>query len=228
MSLAIFQSKFVLVGGRHLSTLEPTNMLLTSTTGRQWEPSLPPMPTKRYKASSMSTRSPEVLVVAGGQVSLGEQLDVVEVLRGKWVTIDPFPEPCSCMLSAFHDGKLYFMKREVLQSIVFTCRYTSLISASNSSSCSTSTDGQLWRQFQAPSGRGASSVSFSSRLVCIDYQGRLRGYSGMAQSWIAATTTGPTPNRFGATAATVTHSGELIFTHESGGVYRGTVLGKLK
>ena len=96
MSLAIYQSKFVLVGGRHSSTREATNQLLTSTTGRQWEPSLPPMPTKRYRTSSVSTRSPEVLVMAGGWDSNHEGLDVVEVLQGdKWLMVDPLPAPAA-------------------------------------------------------------------------------------------------------------------------------------
>ena len=55
--------------------------------------------------------------------------------------------------------------------------YASLISVSN-----TSTDGQLWRLVQAPSWRGASSVSFSSQLVRIDYQER-RGFMGTPM-WI--------------------------------------------
>ena len=96
MSLTIYQSKLVLVGGLHPSTREATNQLLTSTAGRLWEPSLPPMPTKRYRTSSVSTRSPEVLVVAGGWDSNHEGLDVVEVLQGdKWLIVDPLPAPAA-------------------------------------------------------------------------------------------------------------------------------------
>ena len=74
MFLTTYLSKLVLVDGRHLSTGEPTNQLFTSATGQQWEPSLPPMPTKRYGTSSVSTRSPEVLVVAGGLGSIHKKL----------------------------------------------------------------------------------------------------------------------------------------------------------
>ena len=98
MSLTIYQSKLVLVGGCHPSTREATNQLLTSTTGRQWESSLPPMPTKRYGTSSVSTRCPEVLVVAGGLDSNDEVLDVVEVLQGdKWLTVDPLHQLLACI-----------------------------------------------------------------------------------------------------------------------------------
>ena len=103
MSLTIYQSKLVLVGGRNPFSLEATNQLLTSTTGQEWEPSLPPMPTKRYQTSSVSTRSPEVSVVAGRRDSNYEALDVVEVLQGdKWLMVDPLPAPAVRMPSTLH------------------------------------------------------------------------------------------------------------------------------
>ena len=50
------------------------------------------MPTRRSYASLLSTR--EVLVVAGGQDTNGEMIDVVEVLlQDKWVSVDPLPSP---------------------------------------------------------------------------------------------------------------------------------------
>ena len=151
MSLTIYQSKFVLVGGLHPSTHEPTNQLLTSTTGRQWKPSLPPMPTKRSCTSSVSIRSPEVLVVAGGYGSSHEELDVVEVLQGdKWLMVDPLPAPAALMPSTLHDGKICFLRHGRQDSTVFTCSCTSLISSCSKSSGNSSTDRPLWQQFQAP------------------------------------------------------------------------------
>ena len=228
MSLTTYQSKLVLVGGRHPSTGEPTNQLLTSTTGLQWEPSLPPMPTKRYATSAVSTRSPEVLVVAGGRGSNQENIDVVEVLQeDKWLMVDLLPEPACGMCSTLHDGKLCFMSRGYHGSTVFTCNCTSLISLCSKSSGNSSTDRPLWRQFQAPGGRCNTSVaSCSSRLVFIDDWGRVRGYSRMTRSWLTTTSIGPTPYRDGNTAAAVLNTGELILAHEYGGVYRGAVSGE--
>ena len=228
MSLTIYQSKLVLVGGRHPSTHEPTNQLLTSTTGRRWELSLPPMPTKRYDTSSVSTRSPEVLVVAGGWDSHrdGEVLDVVEVLQGdKWLVVDPLPAPGYSMRSTLHDGNLCFVRHGRKDSTVFTCSCTSLISSCSKSSHKSSTDRQLWHQFQAPGGRGTTIASCSSRLVFIDARAKVRGYSSMTQSWLMATSTGPTPDEDGYTAATVLNRGMLILAHREGGVYRGAVSG---
>ena len=230
MSLTIYQSKLVLVGGLHPSTREATNQLLTSTAGRLWEPSLPPMPTKRYRTSSVSTRSPEVIVVAGGcgLASSHEKLDVVEVLQGdKWLMVDPLPAPVAWMHSTLHDGKICFMRRGGRDSTVFTCSCTSLISSCSKSSGNSSTDRPLWQQFQAPGGGWGSAIaSCYSRLVFIDYLGRVRGYSSMTRSWLMTTSTGPTPDRIGSIAATVLNTGELILAHHVGGVYRGAVSGK--
>ena len=204
MSLAIYQSKFILVGGRHPTTHEPTNQLLTSATGRQWERSLPPMPTKRYQTSSVSTTSPEILVVAGGWGSNFKMFDVVEVLLGdKWLTVDPLPAPASIMHSTLHDGKLCFMKREDQPSTIFTCNCTSLISSCSKSSGNSPADRPLWQQFEAPGGYDTTIVSCSSRLVLLDGWGRVRGYSNKARSWLTATSAGSTPDRDGSTAATV-------------------------
>ena len=227
MSLTTYQSKLVLVGGHHPYTREATNRLLTSTTGRHWEPSLPPMPTKRYRTSSVSTRSPEVLVVAGGQVSYYDTLDVVEVLQGdKWLMVDPLPAIAAAMRSTLHDGNICFMRIGVQDSTVFTCSCTSLISSCSKSNGSSSTDRPLWRQFQAPSSARETIASCSSRLVLIDGRGSVRGFSSMTRSWLMATGTGPIPDRAGRIAATVLSKGKLILAHEYGGVYRGAVSGE--
>ena len=227
MSLTIYQSKFVAVGGQDPSTREATNTILTSTTGRQWEPSLPPMPTKRYRTSSVSTTSPEVLVVAGGKVSDYEMLNIVEVLMtGQWITIDPLPAPASDMVSTVHEGNLYFMTRGNTPNTITTCSCTSLISSCTDSSRTSSIDSPLWSQFQAP-GVCKSIVSYSSRLITIDGRGTARGYSSTTQSWVEASIAGDTPDVNDYATATVLPTGEILYCHSDGGVYRGTRLGEI-
>ena len=239
MSLAIYQSKFVAVGGLDLSTCEGTNTILTSTTGRQWEPSLPPMPTKRCNTSSVSIKSPKILVVAGGLRSDDEGknmewINIVEVLMTDlWITIDPLPAPQNGMTSTVHEGNLYFMARYCdTPNPIMTCSCTSLISSCTDSSHTSSTDSPLWSQFQGPR-RYDSIVSYSSQLVIIDYLGTARGYSSITQSWVEASIAGDTlaidDNDYDDeyAIAYVLPTGELLYCHDEGGVYRGTISGEI-
>ena len=227
MSLTTYQSKFVLVGGLHHSTKELTNTLHTSATGRQWESSLPPMPTKRSRTSSVSTRSPEMLIVAGGWDLNGEALDVVEVLHeDKWTTFDPLPAPAYGMCSTLHDGNLHFIGGLNQGTNLYTCSCSSLISSVTESTSTTSTDSPLWRQYQA-SCECTTAVSCSSRLANIDNEGTVRGYCNISQSWVEATSTGDISNKNTSfIAATVLTTGDIVYCHENGGVYRVSLSGE--
>ena len=232
MSLTTYQSMFVAVGGRHPSTYKPTNLLFTSDTGLKWKPSLHPMPTKRSHTSSVSTRSPEVLVVASGQSSGWTKLNVVELLLGdQWSTVDPLPplpELCHSMQSTFHYGNIYFVGGGGQCAIVYTCSCTSLVSSCGNN---TTTDRPLWRQFRALWDHTAV-VSYSSHLVSINSRCIIRAYSSVSQSWVEATSTGD--RRDGYTpyvitkyvAAAVLPTGELVYAHQSGGVYKVKLSGE--
>ena len=230
MSLTTYQSMFVAVGGRHPSTYKYTDLLFTSDTGLQWQPSLPPMPTKRSHTSSVSTRSPEVLVVAGGEISGGRELNVVELLLGdQWSTVDPLPAPCYYMHSTLHDGNLYFIGGPTQGDTVYTCSCTSLISSCDTN---TTTDRPLWRQFKAPD-TFTAAVSYSSRLVSIDHVCTIRAYSSVSQSWVEATSTGDRSHVYTSykyspnVAAAVLPTGELVYAHLYGGVYKVKLSGEL-
>ena len=224
MSLTTYQSMFVAVGGRHPSTSEPTNLLFTSDTELQWQPSLPPMPTKRSSTSSVSTRSPEVLVVAGGWGSGERKLNVVELLLGdQWSTVDPLPAPCFYMCSTLHDGNLYFMGGGLQGDTVYTCSCTSLISSCGTN---TTTDRPLWRQFKAP-GRYTVAVSYSSRLVSIDCMWTVSAYSSVSQSWLKATSIGDRSHYYDSNmAAAVLPTGELVCACSNGGFYKVKLSGE--
>ena len=218
MSLTTYQSMFVAVGGQHPSTHECTDLLFTSDTGLQWQPSLPPMPTKRSHTLSVNTRSPEVLVVAGGQGSGWRELNVVELLLGdQWSTVDPLPAPCWDMCSTLHDGNLYFMGGGRPGDTVYTCSCTSLISSCGTN---TTTDTPLWRQFKGPNCNTAA-VSYSSRLVSIDTNYTIKAYSSVSQSWVEATSTGDSSHEYtNFVAAAVLPTGEFVYAHRFGGVYK--------
>ena len=226
MSLTTYQDKLVAVGGRHPSTNEVTDQLLTSATGEDWQPSLPPMPTKRYSTSSVSAGSPEVLIVAGGKGSDNRDLHTVEVLLDdQWSTAHPLPTPCYKMRSSLHEGNFYFTGGMDQENTIYTCSCTSLITSCGLTGNDTSTTSPVWRELYAPDDTMAI-VSYSSRLTTVDNRCSIRGYSNMRQSWVETTSKGKRED--GNTlylAAAVLPTGQLVVAH-GGGVYRVTVSGE--
>ena len=228
MSLTTYQDKLVAVGGRHPSTLEVTDLLLTSATGEDWQPSLPPMPTKRYYTSSVSAGSPEVIIVAGGRYSNKRDLHTVEVLLGdQWSTAHPLPTPCCYMRSSLHEGNFYFTGGDYQRDNIYTCSCTSLITSCGLTGNDTSTTTPVWRELEAP-GDTKAIVSYSSRLITVDKRCSIRGYSNMRQSWVETTSEGKREDGFTTLfiAAAVLPTGQLVVAHRDGGVYRVTLSGE--
>ena len=231
MSLTTYQDKLVAVGGCHHFTGKATDQLLTSATGEDWQPSLPPMPTKRYFTSSVSAGSPEVIIVAGGKDSDGSNFHTVEVLLGdQWSTAHPLPTPCSSMRSSLHEGNFYFTGGYRQENTIYTCSCTSLITSCVPSGNDMSTTTPVWSKLEAPDDTRAI-VSCSSRLISIDKWCAIRGYSSIRQSWVETTSEGEMEDG-GTTvciAAAVLPTGQLVVAHEHdayGGVYRVTLSGE--
>ncbi len=219
-SLTTYQSKFVLVGGCRPSTWEPTNYLLTSTTGLDWEPSLRAMPTRRSFPSSVSGGSPEVLVVAGGWGSSGEDLDVVEVLlNDHWTTADSLPSSCYGMRSTFHEGNFYFTGGLGKRKILFICSVESLTASASNGRTRRLT---IWRTVTTLTDIFAI-ISYVSNLIGIDRHSTIRSYSNKTEEWIETTSEGDRPVG-GCIAAAVLSTGQLLVT-SGNGVYKGTLSG---
>ncbi len=222
-SLTTYQSKFVLVGGWHPSTWKPTNSLLTSTTGLDWMPSLPAMPTRRYRASSVSGGSPEVLVVAGGiGGSHGEDLDVVEVLlNDHWTTADSLPSSCYDMRSTFHEGNFYFTGGAYKVNILLLCSLESLIASASNGRTRRQT---IWRTVTTLTDILAI-VSYVSNLIGIDYYSTIRSYSNKTEEWIETTSEGDRPEHVSVWIATaILSTGQLLVANRDG-VYKETLSG---
>ncbi len=220
-SLTTYQSKFVLVGGLHPSTYEPTNSLLTSTTGLDWKPSLRAMPTPRSWTSSVSGGSPEVLVVAGGCGSPGENLDVVEVLlNDHWTTADSLPSSCWNMRSTFHEGNFYFTGGLGKENILFICSLESLIASASNGRTRRQT---IWRTVTTLTMIFAI-VSYVSNLIGISYSSTIRSYSNKTEEWIETTSEGDRPHASGWIATAVLSTGQLLVAN-SDGVYKETLSG---
>ncbi len=225
-SLTTYQSKFVLVGGYHRSTLELTNSLLTSTTGLDWKPSLRAMPTRRHEASSVSGGSPEVLVVAGGSGSLENirWLDVVEVLlNDHWATADSLPSSCIDMQSTFHEGNFYFTGGVGKKEILFICTLESLIAPASNGRTTPLT---IWRTVTTSTDTRAITSSLSN-LISMDKYSTVRIYFNKTEKWIETTSEGDGPgqkNNSGYIATAVLSTGQLLVAVRDG-VYKVTLSG---
>ncbi len=219
-SLTTYQSKFVLVGGRHPSTIKPTNSLLTSTTGLDWKPSLRAMPTPRYYPSSVSGGSPEVLVVAGGCGSHHEDLDVVEVLlNDHWTTADSLPSSCYNMRSTFHEGNFYFTGGGLKGEILFICSLESIKASASNGRTRRQT---IWRTVTTLT-KIFAIVSYVSNLIGIEIDSTIRSYSNKTEEWIETTSEGDRP--VGAWIATAVLSTGQLLVANSDGVYKETLSG---
>ncbi len=182
------------------------------------------MPTRRYYPSSVSGGSPEVLVVAGGSVSLGNYLDVVEVLlNDHWMTADSLPSSCYFMRSTFHEGNFYFTGGWDKETILFICSLESLIASASNGSSRRQT---IWRTVTTLTAIFAI-VSYVSNLIGIDRHSTISSYSNKTEEWIETTTEVDRPeqkNNVGWIATAVLSTGQLLVAN-SDGVYKGTLSG---
>jgi len=81
-ALTTYHNKLLQVGGMEASTGQTTNQLWVFEGGEQtWTQPLPPMPTRQYGASAVSTQ--DHLIVAGGFNNSGHRLNTVEVFDGQ-------------------------------------------------------------------------------------------------------------------------------------------------
>ncbi len=222
-SLTTYQSKFVLVGGRHPSTGKLTNSLLTSTTGLDWKPSLHAMPTPRSFPSSVSGGSPEVLVVAGGCGTCSTEFDVVEVLlNDHWTTANSLPSSCWDMRSTFHEGNFYFTGKYYHWKTLFICTLESLIASASNGRTRRQT---IWRTVTTLTEIFAIA-SYVSNLIGIDSYSIISSYSNKTKKWIVTTSEGDRPEQKDSEciAIAVLSTGQLLVANVNG-VHQGTLSG---
>ena len=111
--MTAMNNQLILVGGMHISTGTPTNILGVWDEGSQtWTHPFPEMPTSRYLPSVVSYQ--KWLIAAGG-ASLGEirysnKVELLDTLSGQWYEGSPLPSECSEMSSAINGNVVSFRK----------------------------------------------------------------------------------------------------------------------
>ena len=106
--LSTYHSQLVLVGGKDPARMgSATNRLWVLDGQSHWTQPLPPMLTKCYGASAVSTGNH--LIVAGG-LSDEDPLDIVQVYNGhEWMRAQPLPKACYFIKCALDKDKKWYL-----------------------------------------------------------------------------------------------------------------------
>ena len=206
-ALTAYQERLVLVGGVVRSTGTPTNQLRLRKADETWIQPLPPMPTRRCKASAVSTR--QYLIVTGGVGHNWVNANVVEVYNGQqWVTTDPLPKCCYNVKSVLHDDFLYLVGSIGQSKSVFQCSVQALIEQATPHPPKQST----WNTICDAPYRFCSVATFGGALVAVGGldKGRknsLHMYDPLIQSWVHA---GDMPVAVNSTCTVTLPSGEMM------------------
>lgn len=227
-ALTTYQSQLVLAGGEEVTdmisdTAHPlqnaTDKLWTSDSDSSWnwQASLPPMLTKRSKATAINTGTPEYLVVAGGIGGIGVyELDTVEVLaERKWSTVQQLPKLCSSMKSVLCGGTLYLMGGGSQDCDVYYCKVEHLLADIP------------WSILTVPSKR-SFPASLKQQLIAFDRNFKMLAYSSLTKSWVHF---GNMPFQKLDAAPAVLPTGQLVIVGYNGRkfqVLRGMFSGKCK
>ena len=205
-ALATYQERLVLVGGVDPSTGTPTNQLWVLEEEGTWTQPLPPMPTPRSGASAATTQNN--LIVAGGEGSRGQELDLVEVYNGRqWATAQSLPRACCDMKSAVHNGIWFLVGGWSQDTEVFCASLESLVASTQSEVTE-----RVWKTLPEVRHVWSSTAVWGGRLMAVG-GGKTRGnsdilsYSPHTQSWVKV---GDLPVGLNSTCTTVLPTGELL------------------
>ena len=109
-SLAVVHGFITAIGGCVPERLTPENKLLCLMREKEWVKYFPPMPTKRWKSSAVTTK--QHLVVAGGKLESPTQLNTVEIMDIQtlvWSTVASLPHPFSEASATICGDQLYIL-----------------------------------------------------------------------------------------------------------------------
>ncbi len=161
--------------------------------------------------------------MAGGKISRGEYLDVVEVLlNDHWTTADSLPSSCWNMRSTFHEGNFYFTGGVDKREILFICSLESITASASNGRTRRQT---IWRTVTTLT-KIFAIVSYVSNLIGIDDYSTIRSYSNKTEEWIETTSEGDRPalKHSGCIATAVLSTGQLLVAIRDG-VHKVTLSG---
>ena len=225
-TMAVVEDRLTTIGGWKGFSGTDTNELLSRLPWHSsWKEVLPPMPTKRAGAASLSTHTH--LVVAGGWIGSHAITDIVEVLDTKtmqWSTASSIPK------AVYYPGLTicgdYFYHQQGTD--VYSCSKEALLESRESTSSSNVEDDSVWTRVADIPIQWASLVSLEERVLAIggsnDTQHRtaaIHCYNRTSNSWSVV---GRLPTSRSCVLATMLPSNGVVVVGGLGGDHDVTLL----
>ena len=182
-ALTTYNSQLVLVGGRDPISKHVTNQLWALDEQWHWTQSLPPMTTKRSRASAVGID--HCLIVAGGHDELC-LLDVVEVYDGHyWRKVQSIPKASCFMKSCLHKGIWYLAGGDAQEREII---FTSLHSLSASKSLNVpARQTSVWKSMTNVPLKWSTLVTIGKQLITVgghSHSSSMYVYSHSTNSWV--------------------------------------------
>ena len=200
-SLSTYHSQLVLVGGKDPTRMgSATNRLWVLDGQSHWTQPLPPMLTKCYGASAVSTGNH--LIVAGG-LSDEDPLDIVQVYNGhEWMRAQSLPKACYFIKCALDKDKKWYLAGGVDQGTkVFYASLESLTARPQRAESKV-----VWGILPDAPIERSTPVIFKMQLMAIGgvtgrlYSSAIHAYSRDTKKWVHMGDL-PVPNGFVCTLA---------------------------
>ena len=211
-ALITYQSQLVLVGGMEFVGEQRdgpvTNKLWTLTEHGQWRETLPPMRTKRRRASAVEFAGN--ILVAGGEDDKGRFTNIVEVYNGHhWAIAQCLPKACYWMKSTVLNGHWYLMGGWEQGKEVYCASLDSLVA-----SCQPSEKPlvpSVWKRVPDVPHEHSSIAVFGNGLIAVggypSPSSSIHAYSPYTHSWVHV---GDMPVGLRFTCTAVLPTGELM------------------
>ena len=200
-ALTTYNSQLVLVGGRDPNSKHVTNQLWALDEQWHWTQSLPPMTTKRSRASAVSIN--HYLIVAGGLDDDLGPLDVVEVYDGQyWRKAQSIPKASFSMKSCLLKGIWYLAGGEII--------YTSLYSLIAATSSEVVRQTSVWKELPNVPIKWSTLVTIGKHLATVggfSFSSAIHVFSFSTNSWVYV---GNLPVASHSTCTVVLSTGELL------------------
>ncbi len=187
------KGELVAVGGED-SSGSASNVVHVFNKGRNWKRTIPPMPTARHSQAVVSL--PTHLVVAGGELDLGDYTDNVEIYNistSQWSETDRLPYACADLRGIVYNNTVYLMGGFDSNDLnkVLAAQVGKLISADRHDDGSANKADSVWNTISNTPSYRPSPVTISDTLFAVggvdserEATQRIYAYSSSMDSWL--------------------------------------------